>query len=220
MKKKLKFKVNWRYTIGEILIVIVGITIAFSLNNWKETSNNNIQKEQYLENLVLDIKEEIKQLEDNQVKVNRKLQLIRDIRPFLGNKQVERDSISQKVFELASIVNFNPENSTYLTLVNSGDMKLIKDFELRRSLEEHFALHSLVQQDYERLENIHERYLADFFMYELDFTKVFQGDLSFLDNPLLGNILVSMQGAYFLILSANERCIKSNQELLEFIDHD
>lgn len=37
-------KINWTYAIGEIIIVIIGITIAFSLNRWAETAENRKTK--------------------------------------------------------------------------------------------------------------------------------------------------------------------------------
>ena len=213
-------KLNWKYAIGEILIVIIGITLAFSLNNWKENRIDKNQKKQYLDNLVIDIKQEIEQLNKNQEEVNVKLQQIKTIKPFLGNKQPGRDTIVRKVFDLARMVNFYPENTTYQTLINSGDMKLIDNFVLRRGLEEHYALHKIVLQNYERIEKIHEKYLGDFFIYHIDFNKVFGGDVNFLDDPLIRNIITSIEGAYYLISQGNEKCVKSNEEILEKIENE
>ncbi|MCB0706669.1 MAG: hypothetical protein KDC34_15245 [Saprospiraceae bacterium] len=211
-------KINWKYAIGEVLIVIIGISLAFALNNWKERGANSTQKKQYLENLALDINQEISQLERNQEAVNEKLKTIEMVKPFLGKDPGRRDTIIRKVFELARLVNFYPENSTYQTLINSGDMKLIGNFQLRRSLEEHFALHKIVLQDYERIEKIHEKYLGDFFIYHINFNELRFGNTDFLDNPLIANIITSVEGAYYLVLKGNERCLKSNKDLLEKIE--
>ena len=59
MKKQL------RYALGEIFIVIVGISIAFSLNKCAEVKKNDAQKTQYLENLKEDIKVDKQHLEQN-----------------------------------------------------------------------------------------------------------------------------------------------------------
>ena len=34
-------KINWRYAIGELLIVIIGISVAFALNNWSASLKEN-----------------------------------------------------------------------------------------------------------------------------------------------------------------------------------
>jgi len=212
MKKKLK------YAIGEILIVIIGISLAFSLNNWKENRVIRNQKIQYLDNLISDINQEILQLEENQESAKDKILKIKTIKPFLGNNQEQRDTIATKVFELARLIHFSPENSTYQTLINSGDMKLIGKFQVRRSIEEHYALHKIILQDYQRIEKIHEKYLGDFFIYHIDFNKLYNGNTDFLDNPLIRNIITSIEGAYYLVLESNIRCLDSNKELLDKIE--
>lgn len=213
-------KLKWKYAIGEILIVIIGISIAFALNNWKESNANERQKKQYLENLVLDINEEIKQLETNQKNVQDRLKKIQIVLPFLGVKQGNRDSIARHIFKLAMPINFHPESTTYQTLVNSGDMKLINNFQLRRSLEEHYAFHKQVTQNYKRIEKIHERYLGDFFIHEIDYKNMRNGDYAFLDKQLLSNIILSTQGSYYMILRGNTACIESNKKLLTKVEEE
>ncbi|MBX2846115.1 MAG: hypothetical protein KTR13_07865 [Saprospiraceae bacterium] len=208
-------KIKWKYAIGEIVIVIIGISIAFALNNWKEGQNNRKQKKQYLENLILDIEQEMEHLNENQVKVQDKLKLIGAVKQHLGRKLPGRDTIVMKVFELPRLVGFNPENTTYETLINSGDMKLIDNFELRRSVEKHYSKHSEIDINYGRIEKINENYIGDFFIHEIDFNKVRQGNIDFLDKPLLMNIVNSLEGAYYMILSSNAEGLKSNEALLE-----
>lgn len=213
-----KIRINWRYAIGEIIIVIIGITLAFWLNNWKEYQNGQSQKKQYLENLIMDIEQEMDQLKENQVQVNNKLKLIGEIKTHLGTQKSGRDSIVMKVFELARLINFYPESTTYQTLINSGDMQLIDNFELRRSLEKHYALHKNISKDYERIEKIHEKYLGDFFINHIDYKKLRNGDMEFLDNPLINNIITSIEGAYYLVIKGNKVGITSNEELLKQIN--
>lgn len=209
--------INWRYTIGEILIVIIGISIAFMLNSWKEERENNQRKNQYLENLAIDIEEEVGHLEENTKKINHKLSLISELRPFLGNQTPRRDTVIPKFFQLADLVDFYPEQTTYQTMVNSGDMRLIDNFELRRKLEEHLEIQNRVLKSYQRIENIGEKYIADYFIYSLNFNEIFRGDSSFLDDPLLVNIISSLDGAYRIVLTEQNSCIDYNLELLELI---
>ena len=210
-------KINWKYAIGELIIVILGITIAFSLNNWKESRAGSRLRTQYLENMRTDIEAEIIQLHSSDSLIQGKLQSIQQIRPFLGRNGVRRDTIASKVFDLARLVSFDPENTTYQVLINSGDLKLINDLQLRRNIEEHYALHSSVLKDYERIEEIHRKYVADFFMSHVDFEKIRLGDADFLDHPQLRNIINSLEGAFFLVLQANARCMRSDSSLLSKI---
>ena len=212
-------KINWKYAVGETLIVILGISIAFMLENWRERRQEQNQSTQYLGSLKTDLEEEILLLEENNRAIQAKLESFKRIRPHLGRKLEGRDSVAWSFFELANLVNFHPVNTTYQTLINSGDLKLIRDFELRRSLEEHYAFHQEVQQDYERIESIHKEYLGDFLIHHLNYQAIARGDFGFMDDPLLPNILASMEGANQMIISSNNRCIESNRKVLQQIDN-
>ena len=50
-----------RYAIGEIVLVVVGILIALSINNWNERENNITQAEKHLETIKLNQAEKEKQ---------------------------------------------------------------------------------------------------------------------------------------------------------------
>jgi hypothetical protein len=174
-------------------------------------------RRQYLENIAMDIEREMDLLHLNDVQVQQRANSIREIRPAMNVNGANRDSAAGKFFELARVINFVPINTTYQVLINSGDMKLIRDFELRRSIEEHYALHGIILQDYDRIEEIHRKYIADFFIHDIDFNQVRQGNMDFFDKPLLRSIINSLDGAYQLVLSANARCLASNQMLLDKI---
>jgi len=208
-------KLKWGYIIQEILIVIIGISIAFALNNWQANQADAKLQQQYLDNLVFDIQQELEQLEINKQEMQAKLGLIRQVRPLLNNANTRKDTVARKIFEIAKSVSFHPVNATYQTLINSGDMKLIDDFELRRSIEEHYSLHKIILRNYDRLDNIYKEYLGRFFIYDIDFGAMRQGNFDFLENPLLSNIINSIEGSYYIALQGNERCRASNQALLE-----
>ena len=42
-------KFDWKNHIIELLVVFIGITLAFMLNNWRENEKNNQIENQYLE---------------------------------------------------------------------------------------------------------------------------------------------------------------------------
>ena len=67
MKKKLT------YAFGEILIVIIGISLAFAMNKWGEDRSNKAQKEQYINNLKQDIVADKEQLEANLIIIKEKI---------------------------------------------------------------------------------------------------------------------------------------------------
>jgi len=42
----------FKYAIGEIVLVVIGILIALQINNWNENRKDSIQEHKYLERLV------------------------------------------------------------------------------------------------------------------------------------------------------------------------
>ncbi len=211
-------QVNWKYGLGEIIIVVIGLYCAFALNSYKENLANQKLKKEYLESISLDITKELKSLKDNDSIILSVLTSIHHIKPFLGNKKGDRDTIVNKVFELTRMITFHPENSTYQTLINSGDMKLVDNFKLRKDIQEHYSSHKIIVQSYRRLEDIQKKYFDDLFVYTINFDEIKKGNNDFLDNKLLKNIIVSMEGAYYLILNQNSVCQKNNHNLLEKIN--
>ena len=45
----------FKYAIGEIVLVVIGILIALSLNNWNESRKNEIVKQQLIEDLIIEL---------------------------------------------------------------------------------------------------------------------------------------------------------------------
>ena len=53
------------YAIGEIVLVVIGILIALQINNWNETKKSEKRITGYMENLVDDIKSDVKEFNEN-----------------------------------------------------------------------------------------------------------------------------------------------------------
>ena len=68
-----KFSKYLLYAIGEIILVVIGILIALSINNWNENKKTQNQLSLILYNLIEDLNDEIKDLEINLGKVEDEL---------------------------------------------------------------------------------------------------------------------------------------------------
>lgn len=205
-------KINWRYAMGEIIIVIIGITIAFGLNNWAHNRSERKIELFYLQNLEKDIKSDIASLDHNISLFEQNLKDLEMVIPHLGRKLPGRDTIFRKVFALAETPDFIPEDATYHTLVNSGDFKLIGDFELKSAIEKHYRQYEHLKKEFERRENFSKSYMADFFV-NLDYPAIYAGNFDFLDNKRLQNLMLSLKGITFLQIKAT-KATKENAESL------
>ncbi len=211
--------INWRYTIGEIVIVIIGISIAFALNRWAESSKDQQARQQYLESLLTDLEGETEQLVANIGEFEGKINDIRSLFPFLYGRQEGRDSaMSRKVFNLAQVIHFHPNDVTYRTLINSGDFALFQNFELRKKIENHYSDQELIQMDYSRQSKIHEKYFGDFMIYNLDYSQIRQGNYDFIDDPFLRNIIQSLYGSYSIAIESSQEGIERCKDLKSLLE--
>jgi hypothetical protein len=125
----------FKYAIGEIVLVVIGILIALQINN---LSNNNKDRElekQYISSLINDLEADsigiskIKMISNEQVKRKNKL-----IEYFEG-KQFTNDSIAHFFsFQWEITYEFNPITITIDELKSTGRIGLIQNSNIRKQI--------------------------------------------------------------------------------------
>ena len=113
----------FKYAIGEIILVVIGILIALQISNWKESSNINILSKTYLQNIKKDL---VADTTTFQAGINRFKKSLKVQDDLLNIEKVNALSIDslfnviaiETVFHSARIYKIN--NSTFLKLTNSG----------------------------------------------------------------------------------------------------
>lgn len=210
-------KINWNYAFGEILIVIIGISIAFSMNKCAENSKQEAQKNQYLVNIKDDLEADKARLQEIVGELETKLKASKKVLPILNTDSENKMSIIQDIFSVATISNFSPKDITYQTLINSGDFKLIDDFELKKAIEAHYSNYKIMMKDYDRQEIIHKEYLGNYFIHNVDYDDFRKGKFGFKDEKLLKNIIQSMGGSFSIKLKATQNGIESCDKLLAIL---
>jgi len=119
-----------RYAIGEIALVVLGILIALSINNWNEERKDRGIEISYLERLLVDLKKDT-------VTLNQKIQLADKLSADYIN-YIQKMYTEQKTSEdfknlvLTADINAGKDNLlitdvTFVELVNSGKLDLISD---------------------------------------------------------------------------------------------
>jgi len=211
-------KVNWQYTFGEILIVIIGISIAFSMNKCAENSKNEVQKHQYLINLKNDVISDKITLEQNAIEIEKKIKTADEILPKLNTDAPDKMMIVGKIFSIVNLTDFTPKDNTYQALINSGDLKLIDDFETKTAIEKHYSYYKNMQKSYLRMENIQKEYVGNYFIYHTDFDDFRNKKFGFKDEKLLKNIIMSMRGSFDIKLTATKEGIVSCDSLINLLN--
>ncbi|PNQ73628.1 hypothetical protein C1T31_04625 [Hanstruepera neustonica] len=135
----------FKYALGEIILVVIGILIALQINNWNQNRITQNNQEKYLlllKNETLNNLNELKSAQNTiQSITNGQQKLIRLIDSNLDT--ISENYFSKVMFEaFGSVPRFDFENSVLSELKISGEIKNIKNDSIRRKI---VALEPLVK---------------------------------------------------------------------------
>ncbi|MFC2147302.1 DUF6090 family protein [Bacteroidota bacterium] len=116
------------YAIGEILLVMIGITLAFQVDNWNVSREKKIAEIRTYEN----IRDQIigdKELIQNQIDHNNyyMAQFENARKIIMANDRTQMDTLGVIVRNLTNYSDFDREGNIYETLVNSGEIQLLRN---------------------------------------------------------------------------------------------
>ena len=126
----------FKYAIGEIILVVIGILIALQINNWNQQRIQNIEEQLALKNLKQDFEYNHRTLDSvlSETKINIESQFILLNHTGKKSKNITRDKFNISLNRLADINEFYPRNGYLNDLINSGNLGIIKNQILRNKL--------------------------------------------------------------------------------------
>jgi hypothetical protein len=128
----------FKYAIGEIVLVVIGILIALQLNNLNDQKKINNQEKKLLAELVNNLDENLTLFENFNNEQNRRIHLADSILNHFKNNTAT-DSLSKIFSPLIWNDNLNLSFSTFETIKTIG-FDLIKDDQIRRNIIELFEV--------------------------------------------------------------------------------
>ena len=119
----------FEYAIGEIILVVIGILIALSINSWYESRKNLAKKEILLKALKLEFTDNIKQLD---TVLHYDDIVLKNIRRFMtldpnNSLEMTNDSMPNWFQNSSFRWTFNPLNGALRSGISSGEIHLIKN---------------------------------------------------------------------------------------------
>lgn len=206
--------------IRELLIVVTGILIAFSLNSWAETIKEKKTSQTYLNALEEDLEKDLttlQQYRDSLVQLQRLAQRL-SAYVFEPSAPGRDQAVLQAFSKLSQAPYFSPNQSTFQTLINSGDLKFIKDLRFRNQIVDHYKRYESLENENYRIKTFIESTVVPYFMEHADFKKLFRGEgAEHWSDPRFTNILFSYQGIYQLPIKKYEETIQRSKALLKRI---
>jgi hypothetical protein len=127
------------YAVGEIVLVVIGILIALSINNWNENKKKRVQERFILENLKIDLQVDRKNIMNEMETITLNIKNL----SFCTDAVLDRINPSRELFirnlnSLLTINNFDQNKTTFNNIVSSGQIEYIHNQELIDSITQYY----------------------------------------------------------------------------------
>jgi hypothetical protein len=129
-----KFSKYLLYAIGEIILVVIGILIALSINNWNTQRLNKNEEQSYLKAIKADIKKDSLLLAYLIKDIDVQLTILEKLKNELPSDSTNIKQNEQFTSSLLTTFPFIPEKATIDELKSSGKLNLIANKQIKDSL--------------------------------------------------------------------------------------
>lgn len=131
------------YAVGEILLVVIGILIALQVNNWNQNKIYKQMERTYLKNLIINMETDLRLMDRLVIdRYDKKMEGLKLAKAYnMGTYQVQDtlDFLTKAAYGavFAQGINFF-SLQTYNELVSTGNLQLIRDDELKTSINNYY----------------------------------------------------------------------------------
>ena len=122
----------FKYAIGEIILVVIGILIALSINNANENRKERVQETILLKQLKIDFNSNLAEIDDKIRKRKLAIKASNKLLAYIDNPNIRnRDSLNILLLRTKIYVTFDP---IMIDLASSGELILIKNPKLKHNV--------------------------------------------------------------------------------------
>lgn len=143
-----------RYSIGEILLIVVGILIALQVNNWNESQKDKNEEELIVSNLNFESKKNLKLLREHQIVFKESIQSCNLIMDLIGRpeNEIEKYNLDSLISKIIDVFDYSPTQNVINEIFSSGKMKLISSDSLKSTIFEWSAALNEKEEAWETLD--------------------------------------------------------------------
>jgi len=189
-KTKKKLKIDWKSKLIDLLIVVIGITIAFQLNNLNESNKSKAKEKDYLKSFY-------EENRDNESNLSLALEFairtkndIDSLKQILLSKDYQNDRIKNLSASMMVLSDFNPSLITMENITASGDFELISNFEYREKLIDTYNSYQTTSQLEGILSDYVNQYVTPFLFKNVRFSDFTSLKENFIKKPEFENIVL------------------------------
>ena len=211
----MKKKFEWLNHVSNFLAVIIGVMLAFYINERARLNSDKKEAQILMQSLAEEMVSHIRTFEEYQIPINKEIQ--QNVDSLVG-KLIMKDyaGVEEMLGTILQVENNFPSSSTYTSMKASGKLALIEDVKLRSKLSYFYDELALESQAKGELQ-------ADFFTDELLIWLADNADLSTgevfdtQDLTILANRLIIYQSLLSQKITNYEYVLEESRELHEYL---
>jgi len=142
-----KFKLDWSYAIGELIIVTVGVLIALGINQWQQDQGDRALELQYANRLKADLQMDIHEFKNFEASaLSGKTRVLKALATVDGT----RTSFDHSVFNAENLnySTFNAlprsQSATFNELQSTGNLNLLQNPAIRMAIDRYYDSYELM----------------------------------------------------------------------------
>ena len=153
----------FKYAIGEIILVVIGILIALSINNWNENRKNRISESEYYCKLLADFELDRQNIAELYKESEHKIETSKRLLLELNNKNKDKIFFVNNYLQALRTNAFVPSKVAMTDLVSSGRLNLLTNDSLKNDLVRYYGeLDKLLYQlEINRSKSLERAFLYD-----------------------------------------------------------
>ncbi len=127
------------YAVGEIVLVVIGILIALSLNNWNEIQKNKVTESEYYCKLLADFELDRQNIHTSYKESENKIATSKRLLLELNNKNSDKSFLLNNYLQALRTNAFVPSKMAMTDLVSSARLNLLKNESLKNNFVRYYA---------------------------------------------------------------------------------
>jgi len=218
-----KFQRYFRYALGEVLLVVIGILIALSINNWNDNRIERIKEQEMLltlkNNLLLNVdilNQDIKQLKYRYNSCDTILEVIKYKRPMFDSLRYYFHEARMLSLEKLSFSGFESLKSFGFDLIENGNLRneIITLFESTYSR----VTENLAGADINTNPQIQSYYMTHFELFDAN---VIPNNYNLLiEDQVFKNYILMKKSLHFWGISLKEPSITETERIIALINEE
>jgi hypothetical protein len=172
------------FTIGELVLIVLGILLALQFDNWDKDQEYHEIEQQYYQDLTTQLVEDQHTLQ-GQIEYSNdfRSQYQKALNIIATDDQSRKNELAKYALNLKSYSDFRRKSTTYQTLVSSGDIKHIQNKRLITMLQYLESEYSYI----ERIEDTHKEVILESIFPNFLIKAIRISDLSLVEPNILYN---------------------------------